>query len=143
GIEMIDKYRDDDVMGKMGALGQNYRALSNSLIICVFANPEPQMLARLIYTALGIDCTIETLKILGERIYMIKRLFNLKMGITPVDDRLPKILLEPKDSGDSAGKVPNFQTLKKGYYKFRTFDPDTGIPSDQKLKDLGLNNILI
>ncbi len=143
GIEMIDKYRDDEVMAKMGAIGQNYRALSNSLIMCVFANPEPQFLAKLINTALGIECTIETLKKFGERIYMIKRLFNLKMGITPFDDRLPKILLEPKNSGDSAGKTPNFQSLKEGYYKFRTFDLNTGIPSDQKLKDLGLNNIKI
>ncbi|MFW9989845.1 MAG: aldehyde ferredoxin oxidoreductase family protein [Candidatus Odinarchaeota archaeon] len=141
GIEMIEKYRDDEVMAKMGALGQNYRALSNSLIMCVFANPEPKFLAKLINTALGIDCTIETLKKFGERIYMIKRLFNLKMGITPIDDRLPKILLEPKDSGDSAGKTPNFQSLKEGYYKFRTFDLNTGIPSDKKLKALDLNNI--
>lgn len=141
GMEMIDKYRDDEVMSKMGAIGQNYRALSNSMIMCAFANPAPDMLIPLLNTALGIDLDIEKLKLLGERIYMIKRLFNLKMGITPADDRLPKILLEPKDVSDSAGKFPNFQTLKDGYYKYRTFDPSTGYPSQEKLKELELDSI--
>lgn len=143
GIVMLDKYDDSEEMGKMGAIGQNYRALSNSLIICVFANPEPVILAKIINTAIGIDCDIETLKILGERIYMMKRLFNLKMGITPEDDKLPQILLIPKDAGDSAGKVPNFQIIKDGYYKYRTFDTSTGFPSNEKLKDLGLESISI
>ena len=74
---------------------------------------------------------------------MLKRLFNLKMGITPADDVLPHIMLEPKDVGDSAGKVPNFDTIKEGYYKYRTFDRTTGYPSKEKLKTLGLDNIAL
>ncbi len=142
GVEMLDKYDDSEEMGKMGAIGQNYRALSNSLILCNFATPEPNMLVKIINTSTGIDCDIEILKQLAERMYMIKRLFNLKMGITPADDRLPKILLEPKEAGDSAGKVPNFETIKSGYYKYRTFDLSTGYPSQEKLKGLGLDNLI-
>ena len=141
GIKMIDKYKDDEEMAIASAIGQNYRALSNSLILCVFANPEPSVLVDLIKTSLGIDCDLEKLKIQAERIYMIKRLFNLKMGITPEDDRLPKILLEPKDAGESAGKSPNFQQLKEAYYKYREFDTKTGYPSQEKLKSLGLDNL--
>ncbi|MFX1363401.1 MAG: aldehyde ferredoxin oxidoreductase family protein [Promethearchaeota archaeon] len=143
GMKMLDRYTDSEEMGKMGAIGQNYRALSNSLIICVFANPEPSKLAKIINAAIGINCNIETLKLLGERIYMIKRLFNLKMGIRPTDDRIPQILLIPKDKGDSAGKTPNFQTIKSGYYKYRTFDFNSGYPSQEKLKYLGLDTISI
>ena len=63
------------------------------------------------------------------------------MGITPEDDRLPKILLEPKDAGESAGKSPNFQQLKDAYYKYREFDTKTGYPSQEKLKSLGLDSL--
>ncbi|MFX1294344.1 MAG: aldehyde ferredoxin oxidoreductase family protein [Promethearchaeota archaeon] len=139
GVKMIDKYSDDEDMAISSAIGQNYRALSNSLILCIFANPPPEMLINLIKTGTGIDCDIEKLKLLAERIYMIKRLFNLKMGITPADDRIPQILLKPKVSGDSTGKVPNFQRLKENYYKFREFDIETGYPSEKKLKTLGLD----
>ncbi len=141
GIQMVDNYQDDKEMAITSANGQNLRALWNSLVLCVFANPLPEMITELIQTATGMDYDIEKVKILADRIYMIKRLFNLKMGITPADDRIPKILLEPKDEGNSAGKSPNFQKLKEAYYTFREFDSETGYPSQAKLKTLGLDNL--
>ncbi|TFG22041.1 MAG: aldehyde ferredoxin oxidoreductase, partial [Promethearchaeota archaeon] len=139
GIELIDWYSDGEDMAKISAIAQDYRALCNSLITCGFCNPPPSMVTELIQAALGIDFDIEKLKLFAERIYMIKRLFNLKMGLTPADEKLPQILLEPLNEGGSAGKTPDFQKLKDAYYKYRTFDPETGYPSDDKLKYLGLS----
>lgn len=141
GVNLIDKYKDDEEMAISSARVQDYRALYSSLLMCEFANPLPSMVAQLIQTATGISCDIEKLKVLAERIYMIKRLFSLKMGITASDDRLPKILLEPKDATESAGKTPNFQQLKEAYYKYRTFDLKSGKPSQDKLKKLGLDKL--
>ena len=72
---------------------------------------------------------------------MIKRLFNLKMGITPQDDKLPKILLKPLEGTESAGKSPNFQHLKKEYYKYRQWDLETGNLNQEILNRLGLGNL--
>ncbi len=141
GINCIDKYKDDEEMAIAGALTQNYRALYSSLLMCEFANPLPSMVAELIHTVTGIPCDIEKLKVLAERIYMMKRLFSLKMGITAADDKLPQILLTPKDASESAGKTPNFKQLKEGYYKYRTFDLKTGKPSPERLKNLGLDKL--
>ena len=142
GVKYIDKYTDDEDMAISSARTQDYRTLFNSLILCVWAsNPLPSMIADLVKTSMGIECDIEKLKILGERIYMITRLFNLKMGLTAADDRLPKILLNPVNEGGSAGKTPDFQKLKKLYYEYRTFDPTTGYPNEETLKRLGLNNL--
>lgn len=142
GISLIDKYKDDMDMAIASARAQDYRALYNSLTMCVFAVAAPSAISDLIKTGIGLPCNVETLKTLGERIYMIKRLFSLKMGVTPADDRLPKILLEPLKEGGSAGKSPNFQQLKEAYYKYRTFDLKTGFPSKEKLKSLGLDKIV-
>ena len=68
-------------------------------------------------------------------------MFNLKMGLTPADDRLPKIVLNPVNEGGSAGKTPNFQQLKTAYYEFRHFDKESGYPSQDKLKELGLDDL--
>jgi aldehyde:ferredoxin oxidoreductase len=142
GIDLIDYYKDDEEMARISTLVQNYRALYNSLIMCEFCDPPPSMIAELIRTTTGLDCDVNKLKILGERIYMMKRLFNLKMGITPGDDKLPQILLKPLNEGGSAGKTPNFQKLKQAYYQYRTFDLNTGLPNQEKLKNLGLNTII-
>ena len=99
------------------------------------------MFTELIQTCIGIECDIKKLKILGERIFMIKRLFNLKMGIFPKDDRLPKILLNPLEGTDSAGKSPNFEQLKNEYYKYREWDIESGKINKEKLKKVGLEKL--
>lgn len=63
------------------------------------------------------------------------------MGITPADDRVPQILLNPVNEGGSAGKSPDFEKLKTAYYRYRTFDLKSGYPSLEKLKSLDLNNL--
>jgi len=137
----VDWYQDDAKMAEFCAKIQNYRAIYNSTIMCVFANPPPSQVMDLINTATGLSFNLGEFKILGERIYMMKRLFNLKMGVKPEDDRLPKILLNPVNEGGSAGKTPNFEQLKKAYYEFRTYDMETGYPSKEKLKQLGLDKL--
>ncbi|KKK72686.1 hypothetical protein LCGC14_2901380, partial [marine sediment metagenome] len=69
----------------------------------------------------------------------MKRMFNIKMGLTQVNDRLPQILLKPFSEGGSAGRSPNFEKLKKLFYRYRDWDLITGKPSENKLKFLNLN----
>jgi aldehyde:ferredoxin oxidoreductase len=142
GIDLnVDWYSDGEDMAILSARLQDYRSIYNSLVMCSFANPPPSLIVDMLNAATGLNFDMEKFKLLGERIYMIKRLFNLKMGITPKDDKLPKIVLNPVNEGGSAGKSPNFEKLKKAYYNYRTFDYTTGYPNQAKLKDLGLNNL--
>ncbi|MFX0038136.1 MAG: aldehyde ferredoxin oxidoreductase family protein [Promethearchaeota archaeon] len=141
GIETIDKYKDDSDMAIMSARAQDYRALYSSLVFCVFANPLPSLIAELIETAIGLECDTEKLRLYGERIFTMKRIFNLKMGVTPKDDRLPKILLNPLKGTESAGKTPDFEQLKQEYYKYRSWNIQTGELDQGKLKKLGLNEL--
>jgi aldehyde:ferredoxin oxidoreductase len=137
----VDWYSDGAEMAEVAARLQDYRAIYNSLIMCAFCNPPPSMIISMLNAATGLEFDIDQFKVLGERLYMIKRLFNLRMGITPVDDRLPKILLQPVNEGGSAGKSPDFENLKKELYKYRTFDLKTGYPNNDKLKLLSLENL--
>jgi aldehyde:ferredoxin oxidoreductase len=141
GIKMIEWDQDDEEMAIYSALAQNYRAIYNSMILCNIADPLPKTVIDIIDAATGLNLNMKEFKKLGERIYMIKRLFNLKMGITPNDDKLPRILLTPVNEGGAAGKSPNFEKLKKAYYNYRTFDIKTGYPNQKKLEQLGLNNL--
>ena len=140
-IELIDKYRDDEEMARYCSIDMDYRAFYSSMIMCSFCNPLPSQNAALIEAATGIEFDTNKIKLYGERILNMKRLFNLKMGLTAEDDKLPKILLKPFDSGGSAGKSPDFIRLKKFFYKYRDWDKNTGIPSLKKLKSLGLEEL--
>ncbi len=141
GIKLIDWHQDDKEMAIVSALVQDYRAIFNSMIMCSIADPLSEQIIDILNAAIGLDFNMAEFKKLGERIYMIKRMFNLKMGITPEDDKLPRILLNPVNEGGSAGNTPNFEKLKKAYYKYRTFDLKNGYPNQEKLKFLGLDNL--
>lgn len=74
----------------------------------------------------------------GERIYNIERLFNLKAGIDPSQDTLPKRLLEdPIPEGPSKGEVARLDILLPEYYDVRGWD--AGYPNEAKLEELGLS----
>jgi aldehyde:ferredoxin oxidoreductase len=140
-INTVDWYQDDGPMAEFCARIQDYRAITNSLIMCIFANPPPSMVLDMVNNSIGLSINMEDFKKMGERIYMMKRLFNLKMGLTAADDRLPKIVSNPVNEGGSAGKTPNFEKLKKAYYEYRNFDLITGHPKQEKLKNLGLDSL--
>jgi len=141
-IKKMNLYQNNKEMAYATSKLQDYRALYSSLISCAFSNPPPKYMAELIESLLGIEIDLEKMKILGERIFNMKRLFNIKMGLTLKNDSIPKILLTPTNEGAVKGKVPDFEKLKKFYYKIRDWDPTNGKPNLNKLKELGLEDFI-
>jgi len=76
----------------------------------------------------------------GERIWTMKRAFNLKMGVTEKDDTLPKRLLIPLTEGAAAGMVPPLKQMLTKYYELRSWRD--GKPSKEKLEELGLGSLI-
>jgi len=138
GIKQIDTYKDDMDMAKCCSLLMDYRAFYSSMIMCSFCNPLPSQNADIIKYATGLNFGLKEVKLYGERIANMKRIFNIKMGLTPLDDRIPQILLKPFESGGSAGRFPNFNKLKNFFYEYRMWDPITGLPEPKKLNSLNL-----
>jgi len=122
---------------------QDYRSLYSSLIACFFFNPPVNVMCELINNLMGYNLDIDSIKLIGEKIFTIKRLFNIKMGLNSSRDNIPKIMLTPLKEGPIKGNVPNFEKMRKIYYKIRKWDPESGFPSYEKLTELGLNKIKI
>ena len=141
GMKFIDKYTDDEKMAEYCSIDMDYRALYSSMIMCSFCNPLPSENAAMLEHATGIKFGLDEVKLYGERILTMKRMFNIKMGLTSYHDRLPEILMRPLKEGGSAGKTPDFEKLKQLFYKYKDWNPDTGKPNDTKLKELGLDSL--
>lgn len=78
---------------------------------------------------------------IGERIYNLEKLFNLKAGFTKDDDMLPpRLLNDPIPAGPMKGKVARAPEMLPKYYTLRGWD-ENGVPGKEKLKELGLNSI--
>ena len=140
GITSGDRF---GLSGRAGIVAkiQDLRAIYNALVMCQFANLDGPIIRDLLASATGWDIGLGELALMGERIFNLKRIFDLKMGIGPQDDRLPAILLRPLPDGGAAGKAPDLEALMAEYYAVRGWDPETGWPKPEKLAQLGLEGL--
>jgi aldehyde:ferredoxin oxidoreductase len=115
----------------------------NAIVMCIFANVEPDEQVKLINAACGLNWTLDELMKSGERAWNLKRVINIRMGLTAENDKLPKALLEPFPDGGSAGFVPDIEGMLFTYYEVRGWDLATGKPSREKLSELGLDDVAV
>jgi aldehyde:ferredoxin oxidoreductase len=84
------------------------------------------------------DYSLDELMTSGERIFNIKRLFNVKCGITRKDDILPMRFLTRKREGpDVVVNLPHLGLLLSDYYAYRGWSEE-GIPEQSRLVKLNL-----
>lgn len=101
--------------------------------------------ARILTCAVGQNISGIQIQRACERIVNLERLYLVREGIRRKDDYLPKRFLEeplPPDSGPSAGSVVELEPMLDEYYAARGWNIETGIPTEAKLEELNLADIL-
>lgn len=109
---------------------QNLMSIYNGLGLCKFlfrAQVGPELLNTWTNYATGWQNSMEDLMKAGGRIFNLKRLYNVKLGISRKDDTLPKRLLNAQKEGGAAGSLPYLERLLNEYYQIRGWT-DEGIP---------------
>ena len=124
---------------------QDERAAFFSLVLCDFAPISEQDCVDMWNLATGFDHTIESYLLAGERIWNLIRLFNLREGLNPADDKLPpRFFNDSFSKGPAKGEVlpkDEFQDSLKEYYSLRGWDKK-GIPTEEKLEELALTKYI-
>jgi aldehyde:ferredoxin oxidoreductase len=136
---LIDRFA---TQGKAGIVSvhQNSAAVIDSLVYCKFANMAvaEEFFARTLTAVTGQHFTADDLMKVGERVWNLERLYNLREGFTSADDTLPdRLLNDPVAEGPSAGFVAKLPPMLKEYYQFRGWD-ENGVPKPEKLQELDL-----
>ena len=141
--KLIDRFQ---VQGKSSfvILHQNASAAIDSLVICKFVNlgVAEEYFARALSAVTGVAYVTGDLIRVGERVWNLERLYNLREGFTAADDTLPpRLLKEPVAGGPSQGWVSKLEPMLKEYYRSRGWD-ENGVPKTGKLKELGLEGLV-
>jgi len=77
----------------------------------------------------------------GERIFNLKRMYNVRLGVSRKDDFLPYRFLTLNRTGvELNNQLPPMGKLLSDYYAYRGWGED-GIPTKAKLKELGLDEL--
>lgn len=79
---------------------------------------------------------------MGERIWNLERLFNLREGFSRKDDSLPpRFSQETLPRGHSKNWVVDLEPLLEEYYRLRGWDKDA-VPTEGRPEELGLKQTI-
>lgn len=137
--QKLDPYVDTD-KATWVKIFQDLTAMIDSSGICLFtsfAMGAPDYAAA-ISAVTGWELTGDDVLRMGERVWNLQKLMNVKLGFGREDDTLPRRLLtEPLQEGGPKGLVWRREPLLDEYYKVRGWD-SAGNPTLEKLRELGL-----
>ena len=108
---------------------------------CMFTDwaYSPEMFREVINATTGFNYSEEEFKSIGLRTWMMRWCFNLREGIQRKDYTLADRMVgkPPLTEGPLAGCQPDVEHIMDNFSERMGMDLDTGIPSEEKLKELG------
>jgi aldehyde:ferredoxin oxidoreductase len=140
-------------VGRYTSHMEDMMRVKNSLGLCAIYSYQGLIfgsdMARLYNAASGDELTAGELIQRGERISNIAKLVNVREGFDRKDDKAPEVWFRPMDSPEGKIEMHDYFKTKRitgedveklldDYYEERGWDVRRGIPTEEKLKELGL-----
>ncbi len=138
----IDRF-STDWKGYEVKTGEDFMTIYDTLGMCKFSRGLFFIEGLLggVKAVTGEEFDVDEMMTIGERIYNLQRLFNVREGLTRKDDYLPyRITHDPISNGVSKGsyvKEEELQDMLDQYYMVRGWSKE-GIPTKMQLFKLGL-----
>jgi aldehyde:ferredoxin oxidoreductase len=139
---------DEKGKGQIVKVLQDGLVLPDILNTCKFfmyAGITLDNLADLLSASTGWDIKGRDLLEVGERVLNLQRLFNMREGLSRKDDILPERIKQKPAFGfyenEPQCAIQDFEGMLDEYYAARKWDIKTGMPSEEKLKELGLEQL--
>jgi len=143
--EPIDPFTTDN-KGELTKSNQDLTAACETGLVCLFpflfGMIPLELYGRMLSTITGIAEFSDEKYLLqvGERIWNLERLFNIREGLGRKDDILPaRFMEEPLTEGSRKGHVVDLDTMLDEYYRVRGWDFESGAPLDTKLQELQID----
>ena len=140
----VDRFAEEG-KGEIAKTLQDFGMLPDILGICKFyvynglGLPE---LAELTSSLTGWDIDGKELLNIGERVFNLQRMFNVREGISRKDDYLPARVHRVPEFGKYSSvvecEIKDYKRMLDEYYEARGWNRETGIPTKGKLQQLGL-----
>lgn len=141
-----------DPLPKEGLSPQKVRAyiywsqlqmMTNCLSVCVFLpwRHDLHRLQDIMRAVTGWNITAWELREMGERIWNLAEVFNVRENAWPSGGAMPERFYEPIQSGPQAGKRLSREAIEEArqtFFRMMDWDPETGRPNEGKLEQLNI-----
>jgi aldehyde:ferredoxin oxidoreductase len=137
--QLIDRFTPDGKAENV-YLMQNLMSMFDSLVCCkfvLFGGMTVEPLTQLLNHVTGWDLSTDDFLKTGDRIFTLKRMYNVRLGISRKDDTLPLRMLT-HNRGGGTNALPPLGRMLNEYYLYRGWD-EFGIPKIEKLRELKID----
>lgn len=126
---------------RLNVYAQNLMCVLDSLKVCkfsIYGGVSYSLLAEWYEMVTGSQIGVEGITEAGERIFNVKRMYNVRHGIGRKDDNLPERIATTARNDEATGTyIPDLQPMLEEYYRIRGWDAN-GVPTPETLERLGL-----
>jgi len=140
GLVPSDRFGDDRAW--MVVRSQDWSSFCDAIGLCHLAVVAPGAIIEMVNASTGWNMDIPAALKAGERIYQLMRAMTCRFGVTPADDRLPTLAVQPIDGGGQQGHAPNLVKMLPEYYQLRDWDIASGLPSRKRMESLGMAELI-
>ena len=116
-------------------------SIRNTIGLCIFLRYDANRTLQIVRDVTGWDVTAEELAEVSKRGLTMARMYNLREGKSRADDKLPWRLHQPMSQGPLSTYVlptEEIDQIVTDYYVEHGWDPQTGAPTSETLRALGL-----
>lgn len=143
----VDRWAEEG-KGKAAKLLQDWGTVPDVAGFCkffIYNGVTPDDVANLLSALTGWEISGEEVLKIGERVFTLQRMFNVREGIRKEHDMLPERVLRLPEFGKYSTvkecEIRDYEGMLKECYEARGWD-ENGIPKPDKLKELGLEWVL-
>jgi len=145
GVDEVQDRFAVEGKGAFAARCQDLMAMCDSIKVCKFlltTTVSVTDLARWLTMVTGREYGVDEFLETGERIYNIKRLYNVGCGVSRIHDQLPpRLASHRRRTGGAADNLPPAGRMLADYYDYRGWSEE-GIPRPETVDRLGLKKYL-
>jgi len=140
---VFDKFSPWEVAA-INAKENGWLQFVDCLGICAFCCPNRDLTVKCANAVMGWDLDLKSATHIGRRIVNLLRVFNLRHGLNPQNERPSFRYSETPKDGPVKGRPvqPYFDFMVRTYRELMGWEPETGRPLPQTLKSLGLEELI-
>ena len=120
------------------------RQFDDCLGTCRYAAPDPKLVVQCVNAVTGWNLSLQDAFTIGRRVVNQLRMFNFRHGMKKEDERPSKRYGSIPVDGPCKGKniLEKWDSMVVNYYALMGWDPKTGMPLPETLKELGLAELI-
>lgn len=140
---ILDRFADTG-KGVATAAMQNLMCLFDSLKLCKFllyGGAKVHHLVEWLNLVTDWDLDVPEFLLIGERLFNLKRMYNVRLGVSRKDDTISPRILVHRRGGGAGDHLPALGRMLSEYYEARGWNEE-GIPRPETLDRLGLSTLV-